>query len=106
MSECNVHQKCAWKLINEIYCDVVGGLENTQLDNPKDSDEYQRANRALKNPQALLNMIYSDVQSTATMQGFAKHIRFAGEAWARERIARKLHKDGYYPDFVRDETLG
>ena len=104
--DCNAHQKLAWRLANEIYCDIVGGLENAMLDNPKDSEEYKRAERALKNPEVLVNMIYGDVQRTATMQGNAKHIRFAGEDWTRERIARRLAKDGYYPNFVKNEMLG
>lgn len=30
---------------------------------------------------------------------YAKEIRFCGTEWIKERIARRLKKEGYYPDY-------
>lgn len=100
-ADCNEHQKAAWKLMREIYNDILGGLENTLLDYSEDEEEYQRAKRALADGEGLLVTVYYDTQREATRLGFAKHLRFAGEKWLKERIARKLLKDGYYPEFVK-----
>lgn len=100
-TDCNEHQKAAWRLMNKCYNDYIGGLENTLLDYSEDEKEYQSAKRALADPEGLLETVYSYTQEEATRMGFAKHIRFAGEKWLKERIARKLLKEDYYPEFVK-----
>ena len=94
-SEMNVHQLAAYRLMIEVYNDIIGGLENSLMDYPKDSEEYKACKRELENPQLLEDSIYTDTQREATRRGFAKHIRFAGEEFLRERIKRRLAKEGY-----------
>lgn len=97
ISELNGHQARALRMVKEIYNDIIGGWENTLLDYSEDEDEYQRAYKALHNPEGLVETIYYDV-----VRGMSDtEIRFAGKEWIKERIARKLLKDGYYPNYIK-----
>lgn len=94
-SEMNEHQLAAYRLMVEIYNDHIGGYENQLDDSEIGSEEYEEAKRALADGEALAEWVYADTQREATRRGFAKHIRFAGEAFLKERIKRRLIKDGY-----------
>ena len=48
-AECNARQKKAFKNIYHASNWLLGGLENTMLDNPEGSEEYERAKAALAN---------------------------------------------------------
>lgn len=101
----NEHQKRAFKLMIDNYNDIIGGLENTLMDNSRDSEEYKKAKNYLSNPQFLIDDIYSQTIQQANRMGFAKHIRFAGTDWLKYRIAKRLNKEGYYKSFETKEEF-
>ena len=98
LSELGQDRAKAMKIIIRNYNDYVGGFENMLLDYPKDSEEYIAAKNALNNPKEAVERIYNDIMATDGAT-YAKEIRFCGTEWIKERIARKLKKDGYYPDY-------
>ncbi len=96
LSEMNEHQATAYRLMVEVYNDIVGGLENGLMDYEEGTEDYEVCKRALSDGNTLLGEIYVRTQQEATRRGSAKHIRFAGEEFLRERIQRRLAKDGYW----------
>lgn len=94
-SEMNAHEKLAFRFICESMSDIIGGYENSLIDNEEDSEEYKNAYDFLHSGhEALIDFIYYDVMASAD-KGTAKHMRFAGEAFIRERISKRLTKWGY-----------
>lgn len=79
----------------KVYNDIIGGFENTLLDYSEDEEEYKSAKAFLSNPERIITAVYSETQCEATQRGFAKHIRFAGEQFLKDRIKEKLQKEGY-----------
>ena len=93
-SEMNSRQQIASRLAWETCGDIVGGFENTLLDNDADSKEYKDAERILKDHDALVEMIYRNVMMD-TDSSHLKHLRFVGKAFIIERIDRRVKKWGY-----------
>lgn len=94
-SEMNAHEKVAFMFVCEAMSEIIGGLENVLMDYPESSIEYQDAwNDLHVGHDTLTEWIYRDVMGRAD-KGTAKHMRFAGEAFIRERISRRLTKWGY-----------
>ena len=94
LSEMNTRQQIAAKLAWNACGDIVGGLENTLLDNDPEEWEYKDADRILHDHEALVDMIYRDVMSD-TNRTYWKHLRFVGKAFILERISNRLKKWGY-----------
>ena len=95
ISEMNAHQLAAFKLMVSEFNDLIGGLENTLLDNAEDSDNYKEAFEALHGHEYLKNIIYQETVSEAHARVYAVHIGFAGKDWLLERIEKRLVKEGY-----------
>ena len=58
-ADCNARQKKAFKNIFHASNWLLGGLENTMLDNPEGSEEYERAKATLANHDGLVAELYS-----------------------------------------------
>ena len=58
-AECNARQKKAFKNIYHASNWLLGGLENTMLDNPEGSEEYENAKATLANHDGLVAELYS-----------------------------------------------
>lgn len=94
-SEMNAHERLAFSFICNAMSELIGGLENVLMDYPDDSEEYQNAWHDLHvGHETLVEWVYRDVMAQAD-KGTAKHLRFAGEQFIRERIDRRLTKWGY-----------
>ena len=100
LSQLNQNEATAIKLINYHYNSYVGGLENIMLDNKENSEEYIDAKNELSNPARMVEIIYNEILSTDGAT-YSKQIRFCGAEWIKERIARKLKKDGYYDEYQK-----
>ena len=57
-ADCNTRQKKAYKNILHASNWLLGGLENTLLDNPEDSEEYRSAKAQLADHEGLVNELY------------------------------------------------
>lgn len=104
-SECNERQKKAFRNIYHACGWLLGGLENTMLDNPEDSEEYKNAKATLENHEGLVMELY-DMATTDIYQedgfyfgnaaaSYLKDIRFCGKAWLMERCEARIKKAGY-----------
>lgn len=91
--EMNQHEKMVNFLIQQGVSEWIGGLENTLLDYPEDSEEYQNAKADL-NHDTLFGCIYNYVMDNSR-GNYASHIRFAGKKFIEERIESILIKEGY-----------
>lgn len=98
LSELGQDKAKAMKIIIRHYNDYVGGFENTLLDYDEESEEYIAAKNALNNPKEAVERIYNDIMETDGAT-YAKEIRFCGTEWIKERIARRLKKEGYYNEY-------
>lgn len=95
ISEMNAHQKEAYRWISESMSEYIGGYENTLQDYEEEDEEYKEAEEFLNLPHdELVEIIYNDVMAGAD-KGTAKHLRFAGAEWIKERISKRLTKWGY-----------
>ena len=94
LSEMNTRQKIVAKLAWETCGNIVGGLENTLLDNDPNDIEYKNAEKTLKDHEALVEMIYHDVMMD-TEKIYMKHFRFVGKDFIIERIDKRLKRWGY-----------
>ena len=95
VNEMNAHEKLAYRMVCEYMSEWIGGLENVMMDNPEGSDEYESAKATLdRGHEALENDIYEMVMEESD-KSMLKHLRFAGEAFIRERISKRLTKWGY-----------
>ena len=93
ISEMNAHQKAIFRMMDELTRDLIGGYENTMMDYPEDSEEYQEAQAFLSmGHEAMKQHFYSMLTAEREMQ---KELRFAGNAFLLERIERRLTKWGY-----------
>ena len=104
-SECNARQKKAFRNI-KFACDwLIGGLENTMLDNLEDSAEYKSAQAKLNDHEALVDELYdmaiTDIYDDGCMsfgsaaEKYLKDIRFCGKTWLMERCEARVKKAGY-----------
>ena len=104
-SECNARQKKAYANIYHACNWLVGGLENTMLDNLPDSEEYKNAKATLGDHDGLVNELYemaiSEIYADGMMQfganakSFLKDVRFCGKDWLMERCEARIKKAGY-----------
>lgn len=96
LSDMNEHQKLAYKLMDEVTSEFIGGNENTMSDFEEDTEEWQGAKEFLSQPHdRLKEFIYNQIMFMADERGYAKHIRFAGKDFIMERIEKRLQKWGY-----------
>ena len=96
-AEMNERQKRVFRAVLGAANDVVGGLENTLLDNAEESEEYKNAKEALADHDGLAVVIYDMVINgyTGTECVSIRDVRFCGKAWIQERIEKRLAKMGY-----------
>lgn len=105
VSEMNARQKKAFYNIKYAAHDLLGGLENTLLDYPENSEEYKRANALLNNHDALVRLLYCNATSAVYDEGvvwfdesakkFIRDINFCGKEWLMERCEKRITKEGY-----------
>ena len=91
--EMNAHERVIVRLIQQCVSEWIGGLENTMLDYPKGSEEYERA-KATLNHDDLFDAFYSEIMAE-TKQNYKSHVRFAGKQFIIDRIESRLTKEGY-----------
>lgn len=105
LSEMNARQKKAFYNVVHASNFLIGGLENTMLDNSEDTEAYQDAEKLLADHEALkatiydmaINDIYGDgfCQVGEEVKKYLKDIRFCGKEFIMERIEKRLVKMGY-----------
>lgn len=106
VSEMNARQKKAFFNIKHAANDLLGGLENTMLDNGKDTDEYKSAAALLNDHDRLVKTLYANATTAiygdgfccfnpATVQKELRDINFCGTEWLMERCERRICKEGY-----------
>jgi len=104
-ADCNARQKKAFRNIFHASNWLLGGLENTMMDNPEGSPEYESAKATLADHDGLVAELYEmattdvyDEGSCSFGQGAAsylKDIRFCGKDWLMERCEARIKKGGY-----------
>ena len=104
-SECNARQKKAFKNIHHAANWIIGGLENTMVDNLPGTEEYESAKSKLNDHEALVNELYdaaiTDIYDVGACffgkgaESYLKDIRFCGKAWLMERCDKRVKKMGY-----------
>lgn len=105
VSEMNARQRKAFYNIKHAANWLLGGLENTLLDYPEDSEEYQRAKQTLEDHEYLVDELYEMATTEVCGDGccmfgkaaesYLKDIRFCGKEWLMERVEARLKKEGY-----------
>lgn len=105
VSEMSLRQRKAFYNIKYAANDLLGGLENTLLDYPKDSEEYRSAKALLSDHRRLVNILYHMSTTAVYSEGscwfdrdakmFIRDINFCGKAWLMERCERRISKEGY-----------
>ena len=94
-SEMNAHQLVAFDFIVYVMSELIAANELSLQDYPEGSEEYEAAKEYLgRGHDALLKDVYDEVMAMAD-KGTAKHLRFAGADFIKERISRRLTKWGY-----------
>ena len=94
-SEMNLHERLAFDYVCHAMSELIGGYENALTDYPEDDEMYKTAKEFLSSGHDnLIDTIYFEVMSYSD-KGTARHLRFAGEAFIKERISRRLTKWGY-----------
>ena len=71
-ADMNARQKKAFRNILYAARFTIGGLENTLLDNPEDSEEYKRAKATLDDHEGLVSEIYYEATGKNDMYGHKK----------------------------------
>ena len=105
ISEMNVRQKKAFYNVYWAANDLIGGLENTLLDYPEDSDDYKSAYALLHDHDRLVKTLY-EMATTAfydvgfcgfgtAYQRYIRDINFCGKEWIMERCEKRVTKEGY-----------
>ena len=105
ISEMNTRQKKAFYNVYWAANDLIGGLENTLLDYPEDSEEYKSAYALLCDHDRLVEQLYYYATTAFYDAGFCgfgpeyqKYIRdinFCGKEWILERCEKRVTKMGY-----------
>lgn len=105
VSEMNARQKRAFYNIYWAANDLIGGLENTLLDYPEDSDEYKSAYALLHDHDRLVKALYENATTAVYSEGFCgfgkqyqmeiRDINFCGKDWLMERCEKRITKEGY-----------
>ena len=104
-SDCTPRQKKAYRNIAHASGWLLGGLENTMLDNLEGSEEYENAKARLADHEGLVNELYRMATTEVYDEdGFCfseaaasslKDIRLCGKAWLTERCEARIKKAGY-----------
>ena len=104
-ADCNARQKKAYLNIYHASNWLLGGLENTMLDNDPDSEEYKSAAAQLADHDGLVNEVYRMATTEVYSDGsccfnnqatsFLKDIRFCGKDWLMARCDARIKKSGY-----------
>lgn len=104
-SELNARQKKAFKNIKWAANDLLGGLENTLLDNSKDSEEYISADNLLKDHNKLVKELYDSSIScyydvgvccfNSWAEAYLRDIRFCGKEFLMQLCEERITKEGY-----------
>lgn len=106
VSEMSETQKKAYRNICNAANDLIGGFENTLLDNSPNSKEYKNAKEFLTDHKSLVNELYRQA-TTAIFTGDAcifntnvvskllREINFCGKDWLMERCEKRITKMGY-----------
>lgn len=95
-SEMNAHQRAIFDIMDELTKEYIGGNENTLLDFSEDEEEYQDAYEFLhQGHDQLAEFFYDMVMASCKAGSNAEHARFAGSAFLKERIEKRLTKWGY-----------
>jgi len=104
-AECNARQKKAYANIKHAADWLLGGLENTMLDNAEGTPEHESAKALLADHDELVSRLYDMATSELYDDGcccfnraaasYLKDIRFCGKAWLLERCEARLKKEGY-----------
>lgn len=97
--------KRAYITYNDINYDDLGGLENTLMDYPEDSDEYKSAYAFLHDHDRLVKRLYEDATTCVYDVGYCgfgpaherliRDIRFCGKDWLMECCEERIKKEGY-----------
>lgn len=84
---------------------LLGGLENTMLDNAEGTKEYENAKATLANHDALVAELYRMATTDLYDDGsccfnqaaerYLKDIRFCGKEWLVARCEARIKKAGY-----------
>ena len=104
-ADCNTRQKKAFRNILHASNWLLCGLENTLLDNPEDSEEYQSAKAQLADHSGLVTELYRMATTEVYEEGsccfnqaaasYLKDIRLCTKAWLMERCEARIKKAGY-----------
>ena len=104
-SECNARQKKAFMNIKHAANWLLGGLENTMLDNAEGSPEYESAKAQLADHAGLVQEVYNMATTDIYDEGSCffgasatsalKDIRFCGKEWLMARCEARIKKEGY-----------
>ena len=93
LKEMNRHEREAYELTKETYCDIVGGAENSIEDKAEGWEGWQKL---LNCPENIRNLVYGEVIERIESRGnMAKHIKFAGADFIKSVIDYRMQKDGY-----------
>ena len=104
-ADCNARQKKAFRNIYHASNWLLGGLENTMLDNPEGSEEYESAKATLANHDGLVAELYRMATTDLYDDGsccfnqaaerYLKDIRFCGKEWLVALCEARIKKAGY-----------
>ena len=104
-ADCNARQKKAYRNIYHASNWLLGGLENTMLENPEGSEEYQSAKAALADHDGLVAELYRMATTDVYDDGsccfsqaagsFLKDIRFCGKEWLMAACDKVITEEGY-----------
>ena len=105
IADMNTRQKKAFINIKYAANYLIGGLENTMLDNPEGSEDYEQAKATLANHAGLVAEIYNMATTQLCQDGcvlfgqsaeaYIKDIRFCGKVWLMERVEARVRKLDY-----------
>ena len=105
VAEMSIRQRKAFFNIKHAAHDLLGGLENTLLDYPEDSEEYKSAKALLDDHDALVKELYYRATSAVYSEGmiwfgrdaemYIRDINFCSTEWLMERCERRIRKEGY-----------
>lgn len=104
-SEMNQRQKKAFQNVKYAAYDLIGGCENSMLDNSKDSQEYKNCKAALKDHKWLVEEVYRMATTARYGTGFCgfskadelyvRDINFCGKEFIMALCEEIVTKEGY-----------
>lgn len=90
-AECNDNQKAMWRVVCREANMYIGGLENTTLDYPEDSDDYKNAINELKDTDGCIEYVMYEVFHSLEWERLS-HLHFVTKEWVEERCRRLTKK--------------